>query len=129
MKRVRQPTVSGKNITSVKLTANDLPVGETDWDALDTLNDEDVEQAALNDPDVPPTSTEALAHFRQAVDVKAIREKLSLTQAQFATTFHLSLGTIQAWEKGETIPDPVARTLLRVIERNPEAVKDALTVG
>jgi putative transcriptional regulator len=121
--------MSDKNITNVKITADDLPAGQTDWDAVDALSDEDVEQAALSDPDAPPTPPEVLAHFQQAVDVKAIREKLSLTQAQFATTFHLSLATVQAWEQGQSLPDPVARTLLRVIERNPEAVKDALGVA
>jgi len=121
--------MSDKNITGVKITADDLPAGQTDWDAVDALSDEEVEQAARSDPDAPPTPSEALAHFQQAVDVKAIREKLLLTQAQFATTFHLSLATVQAWEQGQSLPDPVARTLLRVIERNPEAVKDALAVA
>lgn len=121
--------MSDINITNVKLTADELPAGLTDWDTLDALSDENVEQAALSDPDALPTPPESLTHFQQAVDVKAIREKLSLTQAQFATTFHLSLATIQAWEQGQSLPDPVARTLLRVIERNPQAVKDALAVA
>ena len=122
--------MSDKNITSVKITAtDDLSTGQTDWDAVDALSDEDTEQAALSDPDAPPTSPEAMAHFQRTVDVKAIRERLGLTQAQFATTFHLSLTTVQAWEQGQNLPDPVARTLLRVIERNPEAVKDALAVA
>ena len=121
--------MSDKNITGFKITADDLPEGQTDWEAVDALSDEDVEQAARSDPDAPPTPPEALAHFQRAVEVKAIREKLSLTQVQFATMFHLSLATIQAWEQGQSLPDPVARTLLRVIERNPEAVKDALAVA
>lgn len=118
--------MSDKNITSVKITTDGLPAGQTDWDAVEALSDEATEQAALSDPDAPPTSPEALANFQQAVNVKAIREKLGLTQTQFATTFHLSLVTVHAWEQGQSLPDPVARTLLRVIERNPEAVKDAL---
>ncbi len=117
---IKKHNVICKNIT---------PTGQTDWDAVDALSDEEIEQAALSDPDAPPTTPEALAHFQRAVDVKAIREKLSLTQAQFATTFHLSLATIQAWEQGQSLPDPVAWTLLRVIERNPEAVKDALAIA
>jgi putative transcriptional regulator len=121
--------MSDKNISSVKIAADDLSAGRTDWETVDALSNEDIEQGALSDPDAPPTPPEALAHFQRAVDVKAIREKLSLTQAQFATTFHLSLATIQAWEQGQSLPDPVARTLLRVIERNPEAVKDALAVA
>ena len=121
--------MSDKNTMHVKITTDDLSAGQTDWDAVDALSDEEVEQAALSDPDAPPTTPESLANFQRAVDVKAIRKKLSLTQVQFATTFHLSLATIQAWEQGHSLPDPVARTLLRVIERNPQAVKDALAVA
>lgn len=106
--------------------SDEFPTEQTDWGTVDALSDEEAEQAARSDPDAPPTPPEALAHFQRTVDVKAIREKLSLTQAQFATTFHLSLATIQAWEQGQSLPDPVARTLLRVIERDPEAVKNAL---
>ncbi len=121
--------MSEKNITRVKLTIDDLPEGQTAWNAVDAMTDEEVEQTASSDPDAPPTPPEALAHFQRAIDVKAIREKLSLTQAEFAATFHLSLTTVQAWEQGNSHPDPVARTLLRVIDRNPEAVKDALAVA
>ena len=121
--------MSDKNITRVKMTSDDSSAGQTDWDAVDALSDEEVEQAALSDPDAPPTTLESLANFQRAVDIKAIRKELSLTQAQFATTFHLSLTTVQAWEQGQSLPDPVARTLLRVIERNPQAVKDALAVA
>ncbi|MCB0191778.1 MAG: hypothetical protein KDJ65_07530 [Anaerolineae bacterium] len=97
--------MSDKNIANVKLTADDLPTGQTDWDAVDALNDGDVEQAALADADAPPTSVEALAHFQPAVDVKAIRGKLSLTQAQFSTfnrkhyTAVPNLITIQPYSK------------------------------
>ena len=121
--------MSDKNITHAKIMVDDLTEGQTNWDAVDAMSDEDIEQTALSDPDAPPTSPEALAQFQRAVDVKAIRGKLSLTQEEFATTFHLSLATIQAWEQGQSLPDPVARTLLRVIERNPEAVKDALALA
>ncbi len=120
--------MSDKNITGVKITAANRPAGQTDWDAVDALSDEEVEQAARSDPDAPPTSPETLAHFQQAIKVKTLREKLALSQEEFAATFHLSLATVQAWEQHKSQPDPVARTLLRVIERNPEAVKDALAV-
>lgn len=121
--------MSDKNITRVKLTSTDLPAGDTDWDAIDALSDSDVDQAAQSDPDAPATKPEELSHFQRAVDVKAIRDRMSLTQEQFATTFHLSLATVQAWEQGQSLPDPIARTLLRVIERNPNAVRDALAIA
>jgi len=43
--------------------SDNLSAGQTDWDTVDALSDEDVEQAALSDPDAPPTPPEALAHF------------------------------------------------------------------
>lgn len=121
--------MSNSNITRVKVTIDNLPQGQTDWAVVDALSDEEVEQAALADPDAPPTPLEQLAHFQRAIDVKAIREKLSLTPEEFAATFHLSLTTLRAWEQGHSQPDPVARTLLRVIAHNPEAVKEALVVS
>jgi putative transcriptional regulator len=58
--------------------------------------------------------------------VKAIREKLQLSQRQFAEMFGLSLSVVRDWEQGRFIPDQAARALLKVIDRNPEAVKQAL---
>ncbi|HMR32667.1 MAG TPA: helix-turn-helix domain-containing protein [Geminicoccaceae bacterium] len=59
-------------------------------------------------------------------DVAAIRERLSLTQEQFAHTFGIPVGTLRDWEQRRKEPDAPARALLRVIEREPEAVRRAL---
>jgi putative transcriptional regulator len=59
-------------------------------------------------------------------NVKAIREKLRLSQRQFAEMFELSLSAVHDWEQGRFIPDQAARTLLKVINRNPDAVRQAL---
>ena len=118
--------MNDNNTTRIEVTPQQLPTGETDWDAIDAMSDEDVAQAAQLDSDALPTPLEALTNFRRAVDVKAIRERLAMSQAEFATTFHLSLETVQDWEAAKRLPDPIARTLLRVIDRNPEAVKAAL---
>lgn len=61
-----------------------------------------------------------------AVDVKAIRERLGLTQASFAARFGLELDSVRNWEQGRYSPDPIARTLLKVIEQSPEAVDKAV---
>jgi len=60
------------------------------------------------------------------VDLRAIRQRLALTQAEFAIRFGLELDTAQNWEQGRNSPDPAARVLLKVIEQNPEAVDAAL---
>jgi len=38
----------------------------------------------------------------------------------------LNLRTLQDWEQGRREPEDIARIYLRVIERNPSAVKAAL---
>lgn len=60
-------------------------------------------------------------------DVAAIRKRLKLSQAKFAERFNLSPATVRDWEQGRRSPDRIATTLLRVIEREPDAVVRALT--
>ena len=93
---------------------------------LDAMTDAEITAAARADPDNPPLTDEQLAQFERVPNVKAIRERLRLTQKQFAEMFGLSLSVVRDWEQGRSIPDQAARTLLKVIDRNPEAVKQAL---
>jgi putative transcriptional regulator len=51
---------------------------------------------------------------------------LKLSQEQFATTFHIPIGTIRDWEQGRYEPDAAARAYLRVIARAPDTVRRAL---
>lgn len=69
-----------------------------------------------------------VVHVPKQVDVKAIRNKLKLTQPKFAETFGFSVGRIRDWEQGRTQVDAPSRVLLRVIDREPEAVMRALEI-
>ena len=60
------------------------------------------------------------------VDVKAIRTKAGMSQAEFASAFALSRRTLQEWEQGKASPDGAVRAYLTVIDRNPKAVVEAL---
>lgn len=60
------------------------------------------------------------------VDVKKARTALRLSQSEFATTFGVSVKTVQNWEQGERTPRGAALVLLNVIERNPNAVQEAI---
>jgi putative transcriptional regulator len=60
------------------------------------------------------------------VDVRAIREASHMTQAAFAATFRLKLGALRDWEQGRRRPDTGSITLLRMIEADPDAVRDIL---
>jgi len=64
-------------ITRVKINPSD-PV-KADWRALDAMSEVDVLAAALSDPDALPATDEALARARRPVDVKALRQRLTLT--------------------------------------------------
>ena len=60
----------------------------------------------------------------EAPDVREIREKLKLTQQQFAALMGISVRTLQNWEQGRRIPEGPARMLLMVAARHPQAVLD-----
>jgi putative transcriptional regulator len=61
------------------------------------------------------------------VDVKAVRQKLRLTQREMAQALGVSVSGLRKWEQGDRRPGGAALTLLRVMEREPKAVKRALS--
>ena len=83
---------------------------------------------------------EAIAHARgeapegvheavivpREVDVKAIREHLALSQAQFAMRYGFSVSSVRNWEQRRRRPEGAARLLLKLIERKPETVEAIL---
>jgi putative transcriptional regulator len=102
------------------------PVGRTDWERLDRMTDEEIEAAALSDPDAQPMTDEELARMFRPRELRELRARLGLSQAAFAERFRINLRTLQDWEQARRVPEDVARTYLRVIARNPEAVAAAL---
>ena len=104
--------------------------GSVDLKRLRSTTDEDIRAQIAADPDLAPEITD-FSNFRKVYrpplpDVKAIRAKLKLSQAAFASRFGFSVRTVQQWEQGRAIPDRPARILLRVIEQSPRAVERAL---
>jgi putative transcriptional regulator len=61
-----------------------------------------------------------------AIDVRAVRRRLGLSQDAFARKFGFQCATLRNWEQGRTRPDGPARVLLAVIAKHPEAVEDVL---
>jgi len=64
-----------------------------------------------------------------SVDVRAIRQKMGMTQRQFAARFGLKLDSLRNWEQDKRVPETSARVLLTVMDLEPEAVKRALKIG
>ena len=71
-------------------------------------------------------TTWAIVHEFAPLDIKAVRAKVGMTQAEFATTFGISLGTLRHWERGDRKPQGPALVLLNVVAKEPEAVLRAL---
>lgn len=66
-------------------------------------------------------------HQPETINVKAIREKTGMSQQHFCATFGISLGTLRHWEQGLRAPRGPARVLLKVVEKNPQAVIEAIS--
>lgn len=78
--------------------------------------------------------TEALAHAKgegpavvhAPIAPREVREKAHLTQAQMAPLMGMSVSGYRKWEQGQRRVSGPAATLLRMIEKEPDAVKRAL---
>ena len=112
------------SITRFKLSAKKPP--KTDWRAFDAMSEQARHKAALSDADARPATKAQLARARRVPNVRALRDKLNLTQEEFAARFHLPLGTVRDWEQGAHRPDKAAQALLTVIAKDPDAVARAL---
>lgn len=56
-------------------------------------------------------------------DVRAVREHTGLSQSAFAALLGVSVRTLQDWEQGRRKPTGPARSLLRIAEKHPEALR------
>lgn len=85
-----------------------------------------IERAASADPDARPLTEADLKRMKRTPKAKVIRRALDLTQEEFATRYHIPLGTLRDWEQGRSEPDQPARAYLTVIARDPQGVQRAL---
>jgi putative transcriptional regulator len=104
-------------------------MGRVDHAKLATVTEEDIERWKAEDDaeaGVPPGTPDVPTNVRVEYPVKAIRERLGVTQEEFARMFRVSVGTLRGWEQRRRHPRGAALTLLRVIDQEPEAVRRAL---
>src|SRR5712691_7640722 len=116
---------TGTTRVTVKLGEH-APRGKTDWARLKAMTDDEAMAAARSDPDAQPLTSEQLAGMRRVSRVKVLRQRLDMTQAQFAAAFHLPITTLRDWEQHRSTPDAPARALLLAIERDPEGMRRLL---
>jgi putative transcriptional regulator len=59
-------------------------------------------------------------------NVRQIRRRLHLSQSEFSTAFGISTATLRNWEQSRRKPHGPARVLLRVAEKHPRSVLEAI---
>ena len=67
-----------------------------------------------------------LAGFAPVIPPQLLRKQLRMTQDEFAKALRIPLSTLRNWEQGRVLPDPAARALLTIVEKNPKAALKAL---
>jgi putative transcriptional regulator len=117
----------------VRRTRADLDLSKVDWRRVAATTDRDIAKQIAADPDTAPIfSARELSRAKRVVpppaakDVRALRRRLGLTQAQFAARYGFSVETIRNYEQGHRRPAGPARILLKVIASEPDAVTRAL---
>ena len=96
---------------------------------LASLSAHDIEANARDDADNPPTQENELSRGLFGRRVRLAREKLGLSQKDFAVRFHINLRRLQDWEQGRVAPDSAIGAYLILIEREPETVKRILELA
>ena len=67
-----------------------------------------------------------VAHVPAEIDVKAIRQKLGLSQQTFALRFGFTPAAVRDWEQRRRQPEQAARVLLMLIDESPQTVERVL---
>jgi putative transcriptional regulator len=105
---------------------------KTDWARIDAMTDDDIKRQITENPDAAPLTTTLTGKRRTvhnadaAPNAKAIRTRLGMSQSEFARTFGLPLDALKQWEQHRREPAGTARTLLLIIDREPDAVRRAV---
>ena len=94
------------------------PIGRIDPDRVDATTEEEIAlQKAVDDKE----AMQDAARY-----VRRIRKRLGLTQTEFSLRIGVSVDTIRNWEQGKRCPTGAARSLLKILDKAPEASLAAL---
>jgi len=98
--------------------ASEASIGIVDYARLDATTGE---QIALHIREDEEEFQKAVGH-----QIRQIRVSLAMSQNQFADALHISVKTLRNWEQGLRLPTGPARTLLKIIQRQPQLALSVL---
>jgi putative transcriptional regulator len=122
----------------VSISERQAKAAKIDWAKVANTNEADIARHAREDGSRPPSdrpwqdmlASRSIAVIApEHVDVRSIRNKLQLSQSEFAARFGFTASAVRQWEQGRRYPHGPARVLLTIIAREPDAVRRALQRG
>ena len=101
------------------------PLTDRDRAHLLATTEEDIQRHVAEDGgvDLADIDSAELRVRRGYPDPRQLRHRFGMTQEEFAHAFGVNLWTLREWEQRKAEPEGSARTLLRVIEQEPEVVR------
>lgn len=111
-----------------RVTLDDLRQSgpRVDHARMEATTEEEIRSHAMADGEDPDAESGPVLHV---IPVGEVRRRLHLSQSEFAKAIHVPLKTVQNWEQGRTLPDPAARSLLRIVALAPAIALSALNPG
>lgn len=76
-----------------------------------------------NDPEDFDVSVAAMERAHMGRRVRKLRNRLGLSQQEFAAVFGIPANSIRQYEIGRYMPPPAVRAYLKVIDAEPEMVR------
>lgn len=76
-----------------------------------------------NDPEDFDVSVAGVERAHMGRRVRKLRNRLGMTQKEFADVFGIPANSIRQYEIGRYMPPPAVRAYLKVIEAEPEVVR------
>jgi putative transcriptional regulator len=112
----------------VTLAEADAEIAAFDWSTFDALTDEDIAKAIAKDPDTFDTSKVPPGEMQPfyLIDVAALRERLGLSQTEFALRYRLSAASLRNWEQGRRRPPGGISVYLALIAAYPREIAHLL---
>ncbi len=101
-------------------------LAELDHTVCDLPEDVDLESLASDLGALDVGLRRRVALPEPAVFLAQVRERHHLSQRQFADRLGFDVRTLQNWEQGRNRPDPAILNLVRIFDRDPRIVEDAI---
>jgi len=90
---------------------------------VEATSEDDIARHMREDGENPDAD---LGSFMEDLPPARIRERMGMTQVEFARTLRIPVATLRNWEQGRVGIDPAARALFRILSRDPKRALRAL---